>query len=87
MNKKGQVGFLFQVILVVLISGVLLYLFSPYVNTHKTELLEKHNEDYPNSKPLEKMLLYGIMPVLWIGWLLMSLFLLATVVINSRGFI
>lgn len=85
MNKKGQVSFILYLLIVVIVSGVLLYVFSPTINEFRSELLDKYNDEFPNGKPLEKLVLYSLMPLLWIGWIIFSAVLLAVGVRTSQG--
>jgi hypothetical protein len=85
MNKKGQVSFILYLMIVVIVSGIMLFVFSPTVNEFRTALLDQYNDDFPNGKPLEKLILYALMPLLWIAWIIFSAVLLALGVRNSQG--
>jgi flagellar basal body-associated protein FliL len=85
MNKKGQISFILYIFIVVIIGGVMLYVFSPTINDLRKDTLNEYNTDFPNGKPLEKLVLYVLMPLLWIGWILLSGVLLAVAVRSSEG--
>ena len=80
MNKKGQISFIIYALVVVIVTGYLLYVFSPTVNSLRSELLDDINTKNPTGQPLEKLILYSLMPLLWIGWILLSAVVLAITV-------
>jgi hypothetical protein len=85
MNKKGQASFVLTTLIVVIVTGFFLFIFSPTVNDFRADLLDDYNTEYPTGKPLEKLILYSLMPVLWITWILFSGIALAISVQTSEG--
>ena len=54
MNKKGQASFVLTTLIVVIVTGFFLFIFSPMVNDFRADLLDDYNTEYPTGKPLEK---------------------------------
>jgi hypothetical protein len=68
MNRKGQLGLPVYVILVVIVGGFLLNIFMPSINTVRENTLATMT----STQILEKLILYNLIPLIWIMWALLG---------------
>jgi hypothetical protein len=82
-NKKAQLGNVVFVIVAVILSGFLLYIFYPQIeDVRLRQLIETDN-----SRVIDKIILYSLHPLLWIMWIVLSLFAIVFTVNSSSGYV
>ena len=76
MNKKAQAGSVLYVLLVIILTGVLLAVFQPTINDFRLQNIE-NIDNYPDQySALMKLFMYGLLPIMWIFYIFLSVFVL-----------
>lgn len=70
MRNRGQLGLVFYVVIVVIVSGFILATFSPAIDSVRTDQLA----NTANDEVFQKLILYMLMPVIWVFYFLLSTF-------------
>jgi hypothetical protein len=84
-HKKGQISFVFYTIVVVILAGILLNVFSPTINEYRLERISEI-DNYPDQNPIfMKIFLYGLFPLMWALYLLLSVIALTFSVRGGAG--
>jgi len=65
-SKKGQAGGVMYVIVLVLLTGIILAVFSPTINTFRLEQIERIDSFPDQYSALMKLGMYALMPLIWI---------------------
>ena len=82
-SKKAQISFVFYTIVVVILAGILLNVFSPTIDEYRIERISEI-DNYPDQNPVfMKIFLYGLFPIMWALYLFLSVIALAIAV--GRG--
>jgi hypothetical protein len=82
-NKKAQVGFVLTTFVIVILAGVLLYFFRVPLDDFRVDALN----NTPESDILTRLILTGLMPIIWFFYAFLSIFAIAFSVNQSRGVI
>lgn len=81
MNTKGQMSFVFFVIVGVLVAGFLLYQFYPTLNQVRSTALQNTDQ----SNVLVVFILYSLMPLIVIAYLVLSVFAVIWAISGAGG--
>ena len=76
MNKKAQLGGIIYVLLVIVLAGFILAVFQPTINDFRLERVNKLDMYPEQDNILIRILLYALNPILWIFYILLSVFVL-----------
>lgn len=76
MNKKAQLGGIIYVLLVIVLAGFILALFQPTINEFRLERVNELDMYPDQDNLLIRILLYALNPILWIFYILLSVFVL-----------
>lgn len=83
-NKKGQAGNAVYVMVVIILTGMILAVFQPTINTFRLEQIDRI-DSYPDQySALMKLFMYALLPLLWIFYLFLSVLILF-VTVNGGG--
>ena len=83
-SKKGQAGGVMYVIVLVLLTGIILAVFSSTINTFRLEQIERIDSFPDQYSALMKLAMYALMPLIWIFYLFLSVVILY-VSVNQGG--
>lgn len=76
MNKKGNVAFVFITIFTIILTGFLLNTFSDTINEFRTDLINDMALYPETSNILMKVIVYGLIPYMWLMYIILSIFVL-----------
>ena len=76
MNKKAQLGGIIYVLLVIVLAGFILALFQPTINEFRVERVNELDMYPDQDNLLIRILLYALNPILWIFYIILSVFVL-----------
>ena len=76
MNKKAQLGGIIYVLLVIVLAGFILAVFQPTINDFRLERVNELDMYPEQDNILIRILLYALNPILWIFYILLSVFVL-----------
>jgi hypothetical protein len=75
-SKKGQLGGAVYLLLVIVMAGVMLSVFNSTINEFRLERINTI-DNYPDqANTFTKIFLYALMPMIWISYILLSIFVL-----------
>jgi ABC-type multidrug transport system permease subunit len=84
-SNKAQLGGAVYLLLVIVLTGVMLAVFAPTINDFR---LERINEidNYPDqANTFSKIFLYALMPLMWISYIILSVFVLFVGIRQLQG--
>jgi hypothetical protein len=70
-NKKGNVPFLMSTLVVVVLVGLMLFVFHDPIDEFRVDLL---NDSATQDDSLLLIVLYGLFPIMWFFYILLSIF-------------
>lgn len=80
MNKKGNVGLVFSTIAIIVITGFFLSVFAPTIDEFRVDLINSFAEHPESTNILLELIVYGIIPYMWLIYILLSVFFIIFVV-------
>jgi hypothetical protein len=83
-NSKGQISVFFYSLFFIVIVGLIMGAFSPIINDFRIELINDYSYD-EKENALFLLVLYALMPTLWIIYIVLSAILLIVIVAQSRS--
>lgn len=79
---KAQVSMVVLAIVIILISGFLISAFMPVLEDVRLDLINDM-DNYESTNSLLRIIIYGLKPLIWIGYIFLSL--VALVVITNQA--
>lgn len=83
-SKKGQISVVASALFFILISGILLFLFSPTINDFRVAAINDATSA-TGDNTLYLLGLYAFMPILWVIYVFLSCILVFVAVSGARG--
>jgi len=83
MNNAAQISFVFSTIVVIIVMGFVLFTFNDTINSLREDTLQ----ETPQEDILTRFILHALMPILWTGYGLLSIFAIKFAVDSSEGVI
>lgn len=84
-SKAGQLGGAIYLLLVIVLTGVMLAVFSPTINEFRLERINDI-DNYPDqANTFTKIFLYALNPMIWISYILLSVIVLFVGIKQLQG--
>jgi len=81
MSKKGSVQAIVFILILVTLAAILLNTFSPLIDSVRDDALATS----PVDSILGRIILIGLKPIIWIGWIIMSIVIIWFTVQSGAG--
>lgn len=75
-RKKAQLGGAVYLLLVIVLAGVMLSVFNSTINDFRLERINEIDNFPQQANTFSKIFLYALMPMIWISYILLSVFVL-----------